>query len=213
MCRYDLSVNWLHVASESALLPLRAVLFQIWSTPQEPRRGLSIFLYNALLIVQLVSPPSVSWKEYSVKPSTSRPMKLIILSIIVGLILLGITLLDVSRDALSFEHASGHLTKRAKDVPFGKDKLSYNQPIEKGNEWICNLPNDPPATRKTRFTEYDQLETNGWTEIDDHPPPDTLDELKELTVSCLQVSSSPHLQMAGEGGFLWLGGSETPRTG
>lgn len=140
------------------------------------------------------------------KPSTSHPRRLLTLWVNFGLLLLGIA-------ALTPAHTSGHLIKRAKDTPYGKDKLSFNQAAEKGNEWICNLANDPPANRQTQFTDYNQLKTNGWADSGDHPDPNTLDELKELTVSCVQVPCSLQLELPSAGGLLWLALSQITRVG
>ena len=147
------------------------------------------------------------------KPSKSNPTKLLTFSIVVGLLLLAITVLDILKHAPTLGHTSGHLSKRAKDTPYGKDKLSFNQAVGKGNQWVCNLPNDPPADRQTKFATYDQLKTNGWTDSGDHPDPNTLDELKELTVSCVHVPCSLQLEMPSDGELLWLGSSQITRIG
>ena len=141
-------------------------------------------------------------------PSTNYGRKLFTLSIFAGLLLLGINVLDIWKHAATLQHTTGHLTKRAKDTPYGKDKLSFNQAVDKGNQWICNLPNDVPADRQTKFTQYDQLQANGWADSGDHPDPASLDELKELSVSYVPISCSLDHDMLSGGALLCLGSPE-----
>ena len=142
-------------------------------------------------------------------PSTRHTRNLFTLSILAGLLLLGGIVLDIWKHAPTLQHTTGHLTKRAKDTPYGKDKLSFNQAVDKGNQWVCNLPNDVPVDRQTKFTQYDQLQANGWADSGDHPDPASLDELKELSVSCVPISYSlDHEIPSGRGALLCLNSPE-----
>ena len=136
----------------------------------------------AILHVAPKLPPHIPILQQEMSSSTSRPLGLLTFPTLLSLVIFSTLFVHLLNHARVFEQGAGHLSKRAPDSP-------YVTAGNKGDQWVCNLANAPPTTSQTKFTDYDQLEQNGWTDSGDHPAPNTLDELKELTVSCAHSHS------------------------
>jgi len=121
--------------------------------------------------------------------------RLIVISTAFALLLVGIYHLRNSSARLTLTSTYGtsdlvdaswsdQFIKRAKDTKYGSGtaQLSFNDAVVKGEEWISSLPKKPSEKYQAQFTDFGQLEENGWVEQEgDRPDPQHVAGLVELS--------------------------------